>query len=76
MSNADPWPTALELITAEWLPRQTVRDASDKTDRRGWGAAVLRVLCLRPWRIASSQWYRIAAPGKGDNQGSATAIRG
>lgn len=39
MSNADQWPTALAVITAEWLPRQTAWDASGKTDRRDWGAA-------------------------------------
>lgn len=68
MSHADQWPTALEVITAEWLPRQTARDASGKTDRRGRGAAVLRVLRRRPWRIASLQWRQLAAPGEDDNQ--------
>ena len=52
MSHADQWPTALEVITAEWLPRQTARDASGKTDWRDWGAAVLRALRRRPWRTA------------------------
>jgi hypothetical protein len=36
MSNADQWPTALAVITAEWLPRQTARNALGKTDRRDW----------------------------------------
>ena len=64
MSNADQWPAALEVITAEWLPRQMAKDASGKTDRRDWGAAVLQALHHRPWRTASSQRRRLAAPGE------------
>jgi hypothetical protein len=67
MLHPDQWPTTLELITAEWLPPQTARDAAGKADRRGRGAAVLR-LRRRPWRTASLQWRRPAAPGESDNQ--------
>jgi hypothetical protein len=70
MSDPDQWPTALEVITAEWLPRQTARDGAGTADRRGWGwgAAVLQALRRSPWRIASPQCRRLAAPGEGDNQ--------
>ncbi len=69
MLHPDQSPTTLELITAEWLPRRTARDAAGKADRRGRGAAVLRVLRRRrPRRTASLQWRRPAAPGESDNQ--------
>lgn len=68
MSHPDQWPTALEVINAEWLPLQTAGNASGKTDRREWGAAVLQALRRRSWRRASRQSRWLAAPGKNDNQ--------
>ena len=68
MSHPDQLPTALELITADWLPRKTERDATVKADWRGSGMEVLRAPRRRPWPIASPQWHRLAGPGESHSQ--------